>query len=98
MLGVQAAGHDVTTIEGLADDPVGRVVQQAMRDAHAFQCGFCTPGFLTTITALLRETDGPLTRTQIRRHLAGNICRCSGYEPIVNAVEAAAATLAGAAV
>jgi carbon-monoxide dehydrogenase small subunit len=94
MLAVQAAGHEVTTIEGLADDAVGRAVQEAMRDAHAFQCGFCTPGFLTTITAFLRDAAGPPTRTQIREHLAGNTCRCSGYEPIVDAVEAAAAKLA----
>jgi len=89
MLAVQAQGREVTTIEGLADDPVGRIVQEAMRDAHAFQCGFCTPGFLTTITALLAEADGPLSRSAIREHLAGNLCRCSGYQPIIDAVEAA---------
>jgi carbon-monoxide dehydrogenase small subunit len=60
---------------------------------HAFQCGFCTPGFLTTATALLRESDGSLTREAIREHLAGNLCRCSGYEPIVDAVQAAQANL-----
>jgi carbon-monoxide dehydrogenase small subunit len=91
MLAVQADGRDITTIEGLEQDAVGRAVQEAMRDSHAFQCGFCTPGFLTTITALIRETDRPLTRTEIRQHLAGNICRCSGYEPIIDAVEAVAA-------
>ena len=91
MLAVQADGRDITTIEGLEQDAVGRAVQEAMRDSHAFQCGFCTPGFLTTIAALIRETDRPLTRTEIRQHLAGNICRCSGYEPIIDAVEAVAA-------
>ena len=93
MLAVQADGREVTTIEGLADDRVGRAVQEAMRSTHAFQCGFCTPGILTTVTALLRESDGQLTRAEIREHLAGNLCRCSGYEPIVDAVEAAAAEL-----
>jgi carbon-monoxide dehydrogenase small subunit len=93
MLAVQANGRQVTTIEGLADDRVGRAVQEAMRSTHAFQCGFCTPGILTTVTALLRESDGQLTRAEIREHLAGNLCRCSGYQPIVDAVEAAAAEL-----
>ena len=97
MLAVQAEGREVTTIEGLANDPVGRAVQEAMRSTHAFQCGFCTPGILTSVTALLRESDGPLTREEIREHLAGNLCRCSGYEPIVDAVEAAAAALGRAA-
>jgi carbon-monoxide dehydrogenase small subunit len=96
MLAAQAQDREVTTIEGLADDPVGRAVQEAMRSTHAFQCGFCTPGILTTVTALLRESDRPLARTEIREHLAGNLCRCSGYEPIVDAVEAAAAKLGGA--
>ena len=68
-----------------------------MRETHAFQCGFCTPGFLTTITALLRESGPRPTRTEIRKQIAGNICRCSGYEPIVDAVEAAAAKLDGVA-
>jgi aerobic carbon-monoxide dehydrogenase small subunit len=97
MLAVQAQARTVTTIEGLADDQVGRAVQEAMRSMHAFQCGFCTPGFLTTVTALLRESDGPLTREAIREHLAGNLCRCSGYEPIVDAVQAAQANLADSA-
>jgi aerobic-type carbon monoxide dehydrogenase small subunit (CoxS/CutS family) len=97
MLAVQARGRVVTTIEGLEDDAVGRAVQEAMRDAHAFQCGFCTPGILTTVTALLRDRTEPLTRREIREHLSGNLCRCSGYEPIVNAVEAAVARLNGAA-
>ena len=97
MLAVQAQARTVTTIEGLADDQVGRAVQEAMRSMHAFQCGFCTPGFLTTVTALLRESDGLLTREAIREHLAGNLCRCSGYEPIVDAVQAAQANLADSA-
>jgi carbon-monoxide dehydrogenase small subunit len=97
MLGVQAQGHEVTTIEGLAADPVGQAVQEAMREAHAFQCGFCTPGFLTAITALLRESGPRLTRTEIREQISGNLCRCSGYEPIVDAVEAVAAKLDGVA-
>jgi carbon-monoxide dehydrogenase small subunit len=96
MLAVQADGRDVRTVEGAADDPVGAVVQQALRESHAFQCGFCTPGFVTTIQALLAESDGPLSREGIRRELSGNLCRCSGYQPIVEAVESAAGKLAGA--
>ncbi|MBV9684070.1 MAG: molybdopterin-dependent oxidoreductase [Solirubrobacterales bacterium] len=90
MLAVQAAGRQVTTIEGLAADPAGRAIQSAMRDKQAFQCGFCTPGILTTTRALLDGSSGPLTRDEIRKHLSGNLCRCSGYQPIVDAVVAAA--------
>jgi aerobic-type carbon monoxide dehydrogenase small subunit (CoxS/CutS family) len=96
MLAVQASGHEVRTLEGAGDDPVGAVVQEALRESHAFQCGFCTPGFVTTIQALLAESDGPLSRERIRRHLSGNLCRCSGYQPIVDAVESAAGKLAAA--
>jgi aerobic carbon-monoxide dehydrogenase small subunit len=99
MLAVQADGREVLTVEGLAGDPIGSTVQAAMRETHAFQCAFCAPGILTTVTALLRETDPakPLSRREIREQLAGNLCRCSGYQPIVDAVEAAASRLKGAA-
>jgi aerobic-type carbon monoxide dehydrogenase small subunit (CoxS/CutS family) len=94
MLAVQAAGHEVTTVEGLARGGVWHPIQEAMRDAHAFQCGFCTPGFLMTAVALLEDLDDrPITRLEIREALSGNFCRCSGYQPIVDAVEAAVATM-----
>ena len=86
MLAVQAHGCDVTTIEGLSNDPDGRAIQEAMRQNQAFQCGFCTPGFLTTAKALLADSTGPLAREEIRKQLSGNLCRCSGYQPIVDAV------------
>jgi aerobic-type carbon monoxide dehydrogenase small subunit (CoxS/CutS family) len=86
MLAVQADGHAVTTVEGL---PWGRL-QEAFREAHALQCGFCTPGFLISIDAFLRETPEP-TDEEIREALAGNLCRCTGYLPIVEAVRLAAA-------
>jgi carbon-monoxide dehydrogenase small subunit len=89
MLAVQARGSSVTTIEGLADNGSMGPLQEAMRDSHAFQCGFCTPGFLMQITALLTESPAP-TEEQIRDTLSGNICRCTGYESIVNGVLRAA--------
>ena len=89
MLAVQARDSSVTTIEGLADNGSMGPLQEAMRDSHAFQCGFCTPGFLMQITALLTESPAP-TEEQIRDTLSGNICRCTGYESIVNGVLRAA--------
>ena len=91
MLAVQAEGTNVTTIEGLANDGEMNPLQQAMRDTHAFQCGFCTPGFLMQITALLEETPTP-SEDEIRETLSGNICRCTGYESILNGVLRAAGT------
>jgi aerobic-type carbon monoxide dehydrogenase small subunit (CoxS/CutS family) len=89
MLAVQAQGASVTTIEGLATDGQMNPLQEAMRDAHGFQCGFCTPGFLMQITALLEENPTP-TEPEIRETLSGNICRCTGYESILNGVLRAA--------
>ncbi len=89
MLAVQARGASITTIEGLADDGAMSPLQQALRDEHGFQCGFCTPGFLMQITALLAENPHP-SEPEIRQSLSGNICRCTGYETIVNGVLAAA--------
>ena len=89
MLAVQARDSSVTTIEGLAENGSMGPLQEAMRDSHAFQCGFCTPGFLMQISALLTESPAP-TEEQIRDTLSGNICRCTGYESIVNGVLRAA--------
>ncbi len=90
MLAVQARGADVQTVEGLAVDGEMNPLQQAMWDSHGFQCGFCTPGFLMQITALLGENPSP-SEAEIRESLSGNICRCTGYESIVNGVLRAAA-------
>jgi carbon-monoxide dehydrogenase small subunit len=92
MLAVQAQGTSVTTVEGLATDGKMNPMQEAMRDSHSFQCGFCTPGFLMQITALLAENPTP-SEPEIRDALSGNICRCTGYESILNGVLRAAGTL-----
>lgn len=89
-LAVDADTREVRTVEGLARAGELSPVQQAFIDHAAFQCGFCTPGFLMAATALLAENPNP-TRTEVREGLEGNICRCTGYEPIVDAVLAAAA-------
>jgi carbon-monoxide dehydrogenase small subunit len=90
LLAVSVADADITTVEGLAN-PDGSLgpVQQAFQDCHGLQCGFCTPGFLTTITAGLAANPEP-TREQAREMVAGNMCRCTGYQNIVAAVERAA--------
>jgi aerobic-type carbon monoxide dehydrogenase small subunit (CoxS/CutS family) len=89
MLAVQAAGSEVTTIEGLAPDDGLSALQQAMWDSHSFQCGFCTPGFLMTAFAFLRGHPDA-GEQQIREALAGNICRCTGYQSIIDGVLLAA--------
>jgi carbon-monoxide dehydrogenase small subunit len=89
MLAVQARGAAITTIEGLADNGALNTLQSALRDNHAFQCGFCTPGFVMQITALLNENPTP-TEAEVRESLSGNLCRCTGYETIVNGALAAA--------
>jgi aerobic-type carbon monoxide dehydrogenase small subunit (CoxS/CutS family) len=91
MLAVQAHGSDVVTVEGLATGPDVHPVQQAFLDAQAQQCGFCTPGFLTSTVELLERNAKP-SETEIRDALAGNTCRCTGYEHIVDAVVRAAQT------
>ncbi len=89
MLAVQAAGREVTTIEGLATDGEMGTLQQALWDSHGFQCGFCTPGFVMSATAFL--SDHPdADEQQLREALSGNICRCTGYESIINGVLLAA--------
>jgi carbon-monoxide dehydrogenase small subunit len=87
---VQADGAEVTTVEGLAA-PGGELsaVQQAFRDCHGLQCGFCTPGFVVSVTALLRDNPDP-TDEEIRHGLGGNLCRCTGYQGILAAVRQAA--------
>jgi carbon-monoxide dehydrogenase small subunit len=93
MFAVQAEGSDVTTIEGLSpEDGSLSVVQQAMTEEHGLQCGFCTPGFVVAITALLNDNPEP-DDAAIRDVLSGNLCRCTGYQGIVKAVHAAAAVI-----
>jgi aerobic-type carbon monoxide dehydrogenase small subunit (CoxS/CutS family) len=89
MLGVQAAGREVRTIEGLERDGELHPLQQAFRDSHSFQCGFCTPGFVMTALALLEEGRA-LDESELREELSGNICRCTGYQSIVEGVQLAA--------
>jgi aerobic carbon-monoxide dehydrogenase small subunit len=86
MFAVQADGAEVTTIEGIAS-PGGELspVQAAFRDCHALQCGFCTPGFVVSVTAFLRDNPHPGDE-DIRHALSGNLCRCTGYQGIVQAV------------
>jgi len=91
MLAVQADGCAITTVEGLADGDRLHPLQEAFREHHALQCGFCTPGFLLTAEHLLRERPGVDDEHEIREALAGNLCRCTGYHNIVDAVRAAAA-------
>jgi carbon-monoxide dehydrogenase small subunit len=91
MFAVQADGADVTTVEGIAS-PDGDLspVQAAFRDCHGLQCGFCTPGFVMSVTAFLRDHPSP-TDEEIREALAGTLCRCTGYQGIFKAVHQAAA-------
>jgi carbon-monoxide dehydrogenase small subunit len=89
MLAVQAAGGEVTTVEGLATDGQLGTLQQAMYESHSFQCGFCTPGFVMSATAFLNEHPDA-GEQELREALSGNICRCTGYESIINGVLLAA--------
>ena len=89
LLAPQADGHAVTTVEALAGDDALHPLQQAFVDNYALQCGFCTPGFLMTAYAFLKETPDP-SEEQIESAISGNICRCTGYLPIVKAIRAAA--------
>jgi carbon-monoxide dehydrogenase small subunit len=90
MFAVSAVGTDIITVEGLtADDGTLSPVQQAFLECHGLQCGFCTPGFLTTITAGLRDNARP-TRQEAKDMIAGHLCRCTGYQNIVRAVVRAA--------
>ncbi|WP_232701972.1 (2Fe-2S)-binding protein [Halobacterium wangiae] len=90
LFAVQADGREVTTVEGLGDQDNLHPLQESFRAEHGLQCGYCTPGMLMTADGLLEENPDP-DREEIREALEGNICRCTGYENIVNAVESAAA-------
>ena len=85
MLAVQANGAEITTVEGLSSDGQLNSLQSAFRENHALQCGFCTPGMLITATAFLKDNPHP-TEEQAREAISGNICRCTGYVSIVNAI------------
>ncbi|HXZ58017.1 MAG TPA: (2Fe-2S)-binding protein [Gaiellaceae bacterium] len=91
---VQADGREVTTVEGLATAEGLHPIQEAFHEEHGLQCGFCTPGMMLTATALLRENPDP-SEQEIRWALSGNVCRCTGYQNIVKAVQHAAAALEG---
>jgi carbon-monoxide dehydrogenase small subunit len=85
MLAVQADGHDVMTVEGLATASELHPIQEGFKDEHGLQCGFCTPGMMLTAKALLDENPNP-TEDEIRWALSGNLCRCTGYQNIVKSV------------
>ncbi len=91
---VQAEGASIATVEGLADGEALNALQQAFHENHALQCGYCTPGFLMSLTEFLRETPDP-DEDGIRERLAGNLCRCTGYANIVRAVRDAARRMRG---
>ena len=92
LFAVQAEGHDVVTVEGLADGDELHPLQQAFHEAHGLQCGFCTPGFLLSGWELLAATPAP-TEQDVRTWLSGNLCRCTGYQNIVDAVLLAASRM-----
>ena len=92
MFAVQADGHEILTVEGLAEGGKLHALQQGFWDQHGLQCGYCTPGMLLTAYALLKHQPNP-TEADIREGLSGNLCRCTGYQNIVKAVQQAAATL-----
>jgi carbon-monoxide dehydrogenase small subunit len=92
LLAVQADGHEILTVEGLAQGGALHPLQQAFWDQHGLQCGYCTPGMMLASYALLKHQPNP-SEADIREGLAGNLCRCTGYNNIVKAVQQAAATL-----
>lgn len=94
VLGLACEGHEVRTVEGVRDGPDLHPLQQAFAELGAAQCGYCTPGFLLTAEALLRHNPSP-SREEIKHALAGNLCRCTGYIKIYEAVELAAARIRG---
>ncbi|MDE3088319.1 MAG: (2Fe-2S)-binding protein [Chloroflexota bacterium] len=87
LFAVQADGHAIMTVEGLGDEAHLHPLQSAFRDAHGLQCGFCTPGFLMTLVPLLQE-NRRLSEEEIREAISGNLCRCTGYQNIIDAVKA----------
>jgi aerobic carbon-monoxide dehydrogenase small subunit len=96
LFAAQVDGSDIQTVEGLADGDKLNPLQEAFREHHGLQCGFCTPGFLMTLTCFLKECPNP-TEAQIREAISGNLCRCTGYVNIVTAALAAAQSLAATA-
>jgi carbon-monoxide dehydrogenase small subunit len=92
MFAVQADGHEITTVEGLEKGGTLHPLQQAFWDQHGLQCGYCTPGMLMTAYVLLKRNAAP-TEADIREGIAGNLCRCTGYQNIVKAVQQAASEL-----
>jgi aerobic carbon-monoxide dehydrogenase small subunit len=96
MLAVESNGHEITTIEGISRGEELHPIQKKFLEHAALQCGICTPGFIVATKALLDENPNP-TETEIRYHLAGNLCRCTGYDKIIRAVQDAAQTLRGEA-
>jgi carbon-monoxide dehydrogenase small subunit len=98
MFAVQADGHQITTVEGLASSPMAgdaaelHPIQLAFWEAHGLQCGYCTPGILMTLVPFLQQNPDP-TEDEIRHALSGNLCRCTGYQHIVDAVKLAAEKL-----
>jgi carbon-monoxide dehydrogenase small subunit len=89
MFAVQANGHEIMTVEGLGTPDDLHLIQEAFQEAHGAQCGFCTPGFLMTLVPFLEENADP-TEQEIREAVSGNLCRCTGYQHIVDAVQLAA--------
>ena len=96
MFAVQANGHEILTVEGLGTIDELHPIQEAFREAHGVQCGFCTPGILTTLVPFLEENPNP-DEQEIREAISGNICRCTGYQHIVDAVKIAAENMSGSA-
>jgi aerobic-type carbon monoxide dehydrogenase small subunit (CoxS/CutS family) len=95
MFAVQAEKHEISTVEGVAGgDGEYHPLQQAMHDHHGLQCGYCTPGIIMTMTAFLEENRSP-SEEEVREALSGNLCRCTGYQNIVDAVMAAAKRMRG---
>jgi carbon-monoxide dehydrogenase small subunit len=92
MLAVQCDGVEVTTVEGLSDGETLNLLQQAFQDCHGLQCGFCTPGVLITLTEFLRDHENP-TEAEVREALSGNLCRCTGYQGMVEAALQAAKSI-----
>jgi carbon-monoxide dehydrogenase small subunit len=89
VLAAQASGHEITTVEGLASNGEMHPVQEGFWECHGLQCGYCTPGMMMTVVQLLERNDSP-SRDEIRHALDGNLCRCTGYTHIIDAVEYAA--------
>ena len=89
LFAIQADGHEIITVEGLGTMDELHPVQEAFREAHGLQCGFCTPGILTTVVPFLEANPNP-TEDEIREAISGNLCRCTGYQHIVDAVQLAA--------